>query len=104
MNSGAARPQTAPPSAPVRSTEREAIGRFADLYCVACHNSDDKTAGLALDAMSAEDVSQTRRPGSESSRSSSLARCRRRTKCDRPSAHTTRSSPFLKARSIVRPL
>jgi hypothetical protein len=58
MNSSAARPQAAPPSAPVHSNEREAIGRFADMYCVACHNCDDKTAGLALDAMSSEDVSR----------------------------------------------
>ena len=42
----------------MRSNEREAIGRFTDLYCVACHNSDDKTADLALDAIRAEDVSQ----------------------------------------------
>ena len=29
-----------------------------DLYCVACHNREDKTAGLALDAISSEDVSR----------------------------------------------
>jgi hypothetical protein len=29
-----------------------------DLYCVACHNRDDQTAGLALDAISSEDVSR----------------------------------------------
>ena len=43
---------------PEGSNEREAIGRFVDLYCVACHNRDDKTAGLALDAISSEDVSR----------------------------------------------
>ena len=58
MSSGAAREQAAPPSPPGASNEREAIGRFVDLYCVACHNRDDKTAGLALDAISSEDVSR----------------------------------------------
>jgi len=57
MSSGAARQQAAPPSSPEGANERKAIGRFAEEYCVACHNRDDKTAGLALDAMSSEDVS-----------------------------------------------
>ena len=35
--------------AAVSSKEREAIGRFVDLYCVECHNGEDKAAGLALD-------------------------------------------------------
>ena len=58
MSSGAARQSAAPPSSPGGSNEREAIGRFVDLHCVACHNRDDKTAALALDAISSEDVSR----------------------------------------------
>ena len=58
LSSGAAREQAAPPSSSRDSNEREAIGRFVDLYCVACHNRDDKTAGLALDAIGSEDVSR----------------------------------------------
>jgi Protein of unknown function (DUF1592)/Protein of unknown function (DUF1588)/Protein of unknown function (DUF1585)/Protein of unknown function (DUF1595)/Protein of unknown function (DUF1587)/Planctomycete cytochrome C len=59
MTSSTARQQAPPPSsALVRSNERETIRQFTDLYCVACHNREDKTAGLALDAMSEEDVSR----------------------------------------------
>ena len=57
-SSGAARQQADHPPSPGGSNGREAIGRFVDLYCVACHNRDDKTAGLALDAISSEDVSR----------------------------------------------
>ena len=46
-----------PPRLPEGSNEREVIGQFVDLYCVACHNQDGKTAGLALDAISTEDPS-----------------------------------------------
>ena len=35
-----------------------AINRFVDMYCVACHNVEEKTAGLALEQLSSEDVSQ----------------------------------------------
>ena len=48
--------QTPAFSNPVPSNERDAIRRFTDRFCVACHNSDDKTAGLALDQLSAEDL------------------------------------------------
>jgi hypothetical protein len=58
MTSSTARQQAPPPSGPVRSNERETIRQFTDRYCVACHNREDKTAGLALDAMSEEDVSR----------------------------------------------
>jgi hypothetical protein len=51
MTSSTARQQAPPPSGPVRSNERETIRQFTDLYCVACHNREDKTTGLALDAM-----------------------------------------------------
>jgi hypothetical protein len=56
MKSGFARPQA--DSAP-RSNgpkEQEAIGRFVNLFCVECHNSEDKMAGLSLDAISSEDI------------------------------------------------
>jgi Protein of unknown function (DUF1592)/Protein of unknown function (DUF1588)/Protein of unknown function (DUF1585)/Protein of unknown function (DUF1587)/Protein of unknown function (DUF1595)/Planctomycete cytochrome C len=46
----------APPSAPEVSKGREAIGRFVNLYCVECHNGDDKTAGLDLEAISLENA------------------------------------------------
>ena len=54
--SGLAQEQAAPPSSRGTSNGREAIGRFVNLYCVECHNGDDKAAGLALDDMSLEDV------------------------------------------------
>ncbi len=57
MRSGAACQQAAAPSSPRGSNEREAIGRFVEMYCVACHSGDDKAAGLALDALCSEDVS-----------------------------------------------
>ena len=50
-------PDTSPPS-PGGSTERKVIGEFVELYCVVCHNSDDKTARLALEAISSEDPSR----------------------------------------------
>ncbi len=51
-----ARQPDAPPSTPGGSNEHQAIGRFVDLYCITCHNRDDKTAGLALDAIGSEEV------------------------------------------------
>ena len=50
---GAARHQPSPPRA---TDEREPIGRFIDLYCASCHNREDRTAGLDLEALSTEDV------------------------------------------------
>ena len=47
-----------PTRLPEGANEREVIGQFVDLYCVACHNQDDKTAGLALDAIRSEDPSR----------------------------------------------
>ena len=55
-SSGSAGQQAEPASSSGVSNEREAIGRFVDLYCIACHDRDDKTAGLALDAIGAEEV------------------------------------------------
>jgi Protein of unknown function (DUF1592)/Protein of unknown function (DUF1588)/Protein of unknown function (DUF1585)/Protein of unknown function (DUF1595)/Protein of unknown function (DUF1587) len=36
----------------------EAIGRFVSLYCVGCHNVDDKTAGLDLESIGSEDLNR----------------------------------------------
>ena len=35
---------------------REAVGRFVDRFCVACHEGEDKAAGLDLGALAREDV------------------------------------------------
>ena len=56
--SGRAQQQTAPPSSPEISKGREAIRRFVNLYCVECHNGDDKAGGLDLDAIGSEDVNR----------------------------------------------
>jgi hypothetical protein len=61
MSPCAARQPDAPPSSPGRSNERRAIGRFVDLYCITCHDRDDKTAGLALDAIGSEEVGRNAR-------------------------------------------
>jgi hypothetical protein len=45
------------PSVPAMN-ERAAIGRFVEMYCVACHNVDDRSAGLALDSLTAAEVSR----------------------------------------------
>jgi hypothetical protein len=58
IGSGAGRPQAAPLTSPKVSDEREAIGRFVNNFCVDCHNSDDRTAGMALDSLSTEDLSR----------------------------------------------
>jgi hypothetical protein len=58
MSSAADQKATALSPSPGSPHAREAIGRFVDLYCIACHNRDEKTAGLALDAIRSEDVSR----------------------------------------------
>ena len=40
------------PAAPGPSKERETVARFVALYCVECHNADDRTIDLALDELS----------------------------------------------------
>jgi hypothetical protein len=55
---GLARQRAAQPSSSEVSKGREAISRLVNLYCVGCHNSDDKAAGLDLEAISSEDVSR----------------------------------------------
>jgi len=40
------------PAPPVASKERETVERFVALYCVECHNADDRTIDLPLDELS----------------------------------------------------
>ena len=54
---GTAGPQAGPLSSPPDvSKDREAIGRFVNLFCVECHNSDDGAAGLDLESIGLDDV------------------------------------------------
>ena len=46
------------PSSPEMSSERTVVNQFVTQYCFECHNGKDKSGGLALDAISAEDVSE----------------------------------------------
>ncbi len=62
IRSAAAPQQPAASSPPGGSNERAAINRFLNLYCVECHNSDDKTGGLALDTLGGEDLSRHSKP------------------------------------------
>jgi hypothetical protein len=57
ISSGSAQQEGIPPASPKVPDAHRAIGQFVDRFCVECHNSEDKTAGLALDVLSAEDVS-----------------------------------------------
>ena len=43
---------------PSHSPEREVVNRFVNLYCVECHNSDDKTADLDLETIGPDEVSR----------------------------------------------
>jgi hypothetical protein len=61
IRSGAAPQQGVAAASPSGSKEHDAINRFVNVFCVECHNSEDKTAGLALDAMAGEDVSRNAR-------------------------------------------
>ncbi len=56
-----AHPPAPAPAPPGVAGDREAIRRFVGLYCVDCHNGDDRTAGLDLVALGSEDVG--RHPG-----------------------------------------
>jgi Protein of unknown function (DUF1592)/Protein of unknown function (DUF1588)/Protein of unknown function (DUF1585)/Protein of unknown function (DUF1587)/Protein of unknown function (DUF1595)/Planctomycete cytochrome C len=55
-----ARQQAALPPAQERSSESDPLEPFVERYCIDCHNSVEKTAGLALDAFGSEGV--TRHP------------------------------------------
>jgi len=54
--SSRAQQQAAPPPSPEVSKERGAVNEFVNLFCIECHNSDDRTAGLALDVIGSEDL------------------------------------------------
>jgi hypothetical protein len=43
-----------PSPAPIQP--REAIKEFVNLFCIECHNADDRAAGLALDVISLDDL------------------------------------------------
>ena len=51
----AQQPSKTPASSEARP-ERTTVKQFVTQHCTHCHNSDDKKAGLALDAISLEDV------------------------------------------------
>jgi len=44
-----------PPSSP-GAPPRAAVSEFVNLFCIECHNSDDRTGGLALDVLGSEDI------------------------------------------------
>ena len=50
--------QSARPAATADSLEQAVIDRFIKRNCVDCHNSEDRTGGLALDAIGSKDLSQ----------------------------------------------
>ncbi len=58
LRTGAARPQELPVSSPSLPGEQDAVGRFVGLFCVECHNGEDKVAGLALDVLSTQPIGQ----------------------------------------------
>jgi hypothetical protein len=58
VGSTTGRPQALPSSSTTALEDHEAIGRFVNNFCVECHNSEDKAAGLALDTLSVEDLSR----------------------------------------------
>jgi hypothetical protein len=58
MGSSMAHPQDDPRPSPKAVDERDAIGRFVNIFCVECHNAEDRTSGLALDVLSGEDLSR----------------------------------------------
>lgn len=53
---GSAGQEADPPAPPEVSEERDAVGRFVDLFCVECHNREDRTAGLAFEDLGADDL------------------------------------------------
>ena len=55
---GAAGRQGAPPALPNGSKNGETVGQFVNLFCVECHNGEDKTAGLDFDAIDCDDLSR----------------------------------------------
>ena len=58
IRSSAARPQAPASSLTAGPKEREAINRFVNVFCVECHNSEDKAGGLDFDAIDGGDLSR----------------------------------------------
>ena len=58
ISSRAAPQQTASSSSPTAPKDPAAVKRFVNLFCIECHNTEDKTAGLALDAIDCDDLSK----------------------------------------------
>jgi hypothetical protein len=48
--------QPTSPSSATTGIQRATVKQFVTKHCTHCHNSDDKKAGLALDAISSEDI------------------------------------------------
>ena len=53
-----AQQQSAGPAASAALAQNALVDRFVQQYCVDCHNSDDKKAGVALDTLNPQDVSR----------------------------------------------
>src|SRR5262245_27739369 len=51
LGSWSAREGPAPPASPKVTQAGGEVGRFVDLFCVECHNREDRAAGLALDTL-----------------------------------------------------
>ncbi|RUL88752.1 DUF1592 domain-containing protein [Tautonia sociabilis] len=50
------RTEDAPPTTAREPDDRAKLSRFVDLWCIACHNLEDRMAGLALDELGREPV------------------------------------------------
>lgn len=58
LSSGRAQPQADPAPSRRPAPERPEINPFVERYCVECHNTEDKSGGLALDELTADDVAR----------------------------------------------
>ncbi|QDV35465.1 DUF1592 domain-containing protein [Tautonia plasticadhaerens] len=52
------RPGEADPGPPAGREVLERLARFSELHCTACHNAEDRIAGLALDELCREDLAR----------------------------------------------
>jgi hypothetical protein len=58
ISSTAAPQQAASSSSPQGTKDPAAVKRFVTLFCTECHNTEDKAAGLTLDAIDCDDLSK----------------------------------------------
>jgi hypothetical protein len=58
ISSTAAPQQAASSSSPQGTKDPAAVKRFVNLFCTECHNTEDKAAGLTLDAIDCDDLSK----------------------------------------------